>query len=112
MNSQILNRKNASLAAVSALAVILWQAGLYFGAMILLLVTAGIAMARPCIRNERLALDGTPVLLMFAVMFVAASGMVFAVDQVSALFESGADTECTAETLRTARQVSIPEFNL
>ena len=112
MNSQILNRKNASLAAVSALAVILWQVGLYFGAMILLLVTAGIAMARPCIRDHRLALDGTPVLLMFAVMFVAASGMVFAVDQVSALFDSGDAAECTAEMPQTARQVSIPEFGL
>lgn len=111
MNSQILTAKNASLAAVSALAVALWQVGFYFGAMILLLVTAGIAMARPCIRDQRLILDGTPVLLMFAVMFVSASGMVFAVDQVSALFDSSSDPKCTSETHAVA-QVSIPEFNL
>ena len=33
----------------------------------------------------------------FAVMFVAASGMVFAVDQVGALFDGDGATECTAD---------------
>lgn len=112
MNSQIHTIRNVSLVAISALAVVLWQSQLYFGAMILLLVTAGVAMARPSIRDHRLMLDGTPVLLMFAVMFVAAGGMVFAVDQVGALFEHDSATECTSTASQTARRVSIPELGL
>ncbi|MEL6447554.1 MAG: hypothetical protein AAFQ62_06355 [Pseudomonadota bacterium] len=111
MNSQIFTVRNFSLTAISALAVVLWQTGLYFGAMILLLVTAGIAIARPSIRDQRLILDGTPVLLMFAVMFVAASGMVYAVETVGGLFESDASTECTAETNLAARSVLIDPVN-
>ena len=105
MNSQIFTVRNFSLTAISALAVVICQSGLYFGAMILLLVTAGVAIARPSIRDQRLMLDGTPVLLMFAVMFVAASGMVYAVETVGELFERDTGTECTVETTVSARSV-------
>lgn len=105
MNSQIFTTRNLSITAISALAVVMWQTGLYFGAMILLLVTAGVAIARPTIRDQRLILDGTPVLLMFAVMFVAASGMVYAVETVGALFEADTSTECTAEVTVAAASV-------
>lgn len=112
MNSQIFTVRNVSLVTISALAVVLWQSEFYFGAMILMLVTAGVAMARPSIRDHRLILDGTPVLLLFAVMFVAASGMVFAVEQVGALFERDTATECSADAPRVVRRVSIPELGL
>ena len=105
MNSNVFTPRNCSLVTISALAVVLWQVGLYFGAMILLLVTAGVAIARPSVRDRQLKLDGTPVLLMFAVMFVAASGMVYAVETVGALLQPDSETECEAETSEVSRAV-------
>ena len=112
MNSQIVTARNLSFAAIGALTVVLWESQFYFAAMILLLVAAGVAMARPSIRDHRLMLDGTPVLLLFAVMFVAASGMVYAVEQVGALFERDTATECTADMQHAVRRVSIPELGI
>ena len=97
MNTPILTTRNLSLAAAAALAFALWQADQHFATIIVALVATGIAMARPTIRDRKLRLDGTPVLLMFAVMFVAASGMVTAVDRVGALFETETTTECGEE---------------
>ena len=105
MNTPILTTRNLSLAAAVALAFALWQADQHFAMIIVLLVTTGIAMARPTIRDQKLRLDGTPVLLMFAIMFVAASGMVTAVDRVGALFETDTATECGAEMPATARVI-------
>ena len=97
MNYQTIPARTLTIAGIAVAAVVLWQYEQHFAAMILLLVTAGVAMARPRIEDRRLTLAGTPVLLMFAVMFVAASGMVYAVDQVGALFDSDDTTQCTAE---------------
>ncbi|MEM7611379.1 MAG: hypothetical protein AAF270_06865 [Pseudomonadota bacterium] len=73
-----------------------WQAGWFLAALITLLLGVGIATAQPCIERSKLRLRGTPVLLMFAVMFVSASGMTFAIDSVASLFEPPADEKCVA----------------
>ena len=80
--------------AVSAvMATALWLLGMYVPAAILLLLGGGLLVARPHFDDARLILDGTPVLLLFAVMFIAASGMVVAVDRIGALFDSPAESD-------------------
>lgn len=64
-------------------AAALLQQGLNFAAVLTLFVGGGLAMARPVVRQRRLMLRGTPVLLMFAVMLVSASGMTLVADSVT-----------------------------
>ena len=73
-------------AVAFVIATVLWRADLYLGAIITLLIGGGLAMARPTLEDQRVVLRGTPIVLMFAVMLTSASGMVYAVDQVSALW--------------------------
>ena len=76
--------------------ILAWNTGFFFVAALCLLVGTGIAMAKPRLVNRRLVLNGTPVMLMLAIMFVSASGMVIAFDQVSDLV-APADAVETAE---------------
>ncbi|MEM9172983.1 MAG: hypothetical protein AAGA84_09790 [Pseudomonadota bacterium] len=67
-----------------ALSAVLWAANWILGAVIVALVGIGAVLAQPHWTGRRLVLKGTPVMLMFAIMFASASGMVSAVDQVQA----------------------------
>lgn len=80
----------------AAVAFALWQQGWFFAAVVVLTLGGGLAMARPTIQQRQLCLRGTPVFLMFAVMLVSASGMVFVVDGVADLLapEVVAAPEC------------------
>ena len=77
--------RGLGLMAVSAVVVMLWQLEAYFSAMLFSLLAVGLVLARPTIESRQLRLRGTPVLLMFAVMCVAAAGMIGAVDQLLVL---------------------------
>lgn len=90
--------------------IALWSIGYYFTAALVLLTSAGVALAQPCMRESdkgvrQLALNGSPVLLMLCIMFVAASGMTGAVNQVAGFF--GADAqECKIE-IASRRVIAI-----
>lgn len=102
MNTSHFRNLNVVYAATAATAVACWLLGLYIPAAILLLLGGGVAVARPHIDGTRLILDGTPVLLLFAVMFIAASSMVVAVDRVSAMFNKPETNRCTTVSSRYA----------
>ncbi len=85
---------NISYALTALTALIFWQMDMYIVATICLLIGSGVAVARPHVEDARLILDGTPVLLLFAVMFISASSMVVAVDQVTAFFDKPASSSC------------------
>ncbi|MEM7765454.1 MAG: hypothetical protein AAF290_15425 [Pseudomonadota bacterium] len=69
-------------ASTAFMAFMLWQQGWYFGAVLALTLGGGLAMSQPVIERRKLCLRGTPVLLMFAVMLVSASGMTVVADEV------------------------------
>lgn len=95
MNVQIDGTTVVTQGIAGSAGVVAWSTGFFFVAALCLLVGAGIAMAKPQLVNRRLVLNGTPVMLMLAIMFVSASGMVIAVDQVSDLFAPLETAECS-----------------
>ena len=82
-------------------AIALWSIQYYFTAALVFLTTAGVGLAQPCMRTQpdgarQLAMKGSPVLLMLCIMFVAASGMTGAVNQVAGFLAVDAQ-ECEIE---------------
>lgn len=96
MNAQLDRVTFITYASALTLAFAAWSIGAYFLTVVVILSGAGIAMAKPCVRERRLVLNGTPVVLMLAVMFISASGMVFAVDQMNALLDDQDAVEAPA----------------
>ena len=96
MNAQI-NRVSLFIYTVTgALALTAWIGGAFFLAAVILILGTGVVRAQPTMGGRQLVLRGTPVMLMLGVMFVSASGMVFAVDQVSAFLAPETPTNCEA----------------
>lgn len=90
--------------------IALWSIGYYFTAALVFLTSAGVALAQPCMRTSdqgarQLALNGSPVLLMLCIMFVAASGMTGAVNQVAGFF--GADAPVCEVEVASHRVIAI-----
>ncbi|MEO0575719.1 MAG: hypothetical protein AAF004_09670 [Pseudomonadota bacterium] len=83
-NAQI--RSYALLGAGFIVALGLWIQGYFLGALLVLLVGGGIAMAKPEMQKGRVVCKGTPVVAMFAIMLASASGMTMAIDQVTEMF--------------------------
>lgn len=107
-------RSFALLGAGCVLALGLWIQGFFLGALLVLLIGGGIAMAKPELQSGKVVCKGTPVVAMFAIMLASASGMTFAIDQVTEMFAPHAQetAECSHVAHGTFREAEIADANV